>query len=229
MLKQFGEEIWIVDGGEAIVAGFRYPTRMTVIRLRDGSLFVCSPTRLSPELRDAVHSLGQVRHLVAPNSLHHLFLQEWKCAWPEATLYAPPGLRRKRTDILFDADLGDVSEPDWLGEIDQVQMRGCLITTEIVFFHTASGTAIFTDLVQQFAPASFLGWRALAARLDLMTGDEPSVPRKFRVAFVNRHAARESLKRILVWPVRKVLMAHGTPVQSDVPAFLNRAFHWLIV
>jgi hypothetical protein len=77
-------------------------------------------------------------------------------------------------------------------------------------------------------PASFLsGWRAAVARLDLMTGPEPSVPRKFRYAFVNRAAARKSLKPILAWPTEKILMAHGTPVETDAAAVLCRAFAWL--
>ena len=99
----------------------------------------------------------------------------------------------------------------------------------MVFFHVASGTVLFTDLIQQFSASSFSGWRAVVARLDRMVGPEPSVPRKFRVAFTNRRAARESLERILAWPAKKVLMAHGTPVETDARAFLRRAFEWLAV
>lgn len=106
-------------------------------------------------------------------------------------------------------------------------MQGNLITTEVVFFHAKSGTVLFTDLIQQLPASSFSGWRALVAKLDLMVGPEPSVPRKFRVAFTNRRAARDSLERIFAWPAEKVLMAHGTPVEKDAPAFLRRAFGWL--
>ncbi len=164
---------------------------------------------------------------MAPNSLHHLFLPEWKNAYPEARIYAPPGLRKKRKDIVFDADLGNAPNPDWATEIDQILMRGNLITTEVVFFHVESATVLFTDLIQQLPASLFSGWRALVAKLDLMVGPEPSVPRKFRLAFTNRRAARNSLERIFAWPVEKVLMAHGTPVEKDAPAFLRRAFGWL--
>lgn len=228
MLKEFGREIWIADGPHVAVAGFHYPTRMTVIKLSDGSLFIWSPIELSDNLRAAVDAIGAVRHIVASNSLHHLFLTQWKQAYPAAKLYAPPGLRRKRADIIFDADLGHAPLPDWYGQIDQVLMHGNLITTEVVFFHVASGTVLFTDLLQQLPPKLFSGWRAIVAKLDLMTGPEPSVPRKFRVAFTKRREAREALKRILAWPAEKVLMAHGTPVEKDAPAFLRRAFAWLI-
>jgi len=224
MLTQFGHDIWAADGSEVAVAGFRYPTRMAVIRLSNGSLFVWSPIALTDSLRAKVDALGSVRHLVAPNSLHHLFLAAWKRAYPDARLYAPPGLRKKRKDIVFDADLERGPSPDWVDEIDQVLVRGNLITTEVVFFHIKSGSVLFTDLIQQLPANLISGWRAVVARLDLMVGPEPSVPRKFRLAFTDRSAARASLQRILAWPAEKVLMAHGTPVETDARAYLRRAF-----
>jgi len=227
MLKPFGPDVWIADGPDAVVGGFHYPTRMAVIRLSDGRLFIWSPIQLTDILRAEVDTLGQVAHIVAPNSLHHLFLVEWKSAYPEAKVYAPPGLRKKRKDIAFDADLVNAASPDWAGEIDQVLMQGNLITTEVVFFHVGSGTVLFTDLIQQLPVSLFSGWRGLVAKLDLMVGPEPSVPRKFRFTFTNRRAARDSLQRIFAWPAEKVLMAHGTPVEKDAPAFLRRAFGWL--
>ncbi|RZN32666.1 DUF4336 domain-containing protein [Bradyrhizobium sp. Leo121] len=227
MLKEFDREIWTADGPDVSVAGFHYPTRMAVIRLSDGGLFIWSPIELSDSLRADVDAIGQVRHIVAPNSLHHLFLPEWKRAYPDAKVYAPPGLRKKREDIVFDADLESVPSPDWIEEIDQVLMHGNLITTEVVFFHIKSGTVLFTDLLQQIPADRNSGWRAMVAKLDLMVGPEPSVPRKFRVAFTNRRAARKSLDYILAWPAEKVLMAHGTPVEKDARAYLRRAFGWL--
>src|ERR1700685_665989 len=153
MLKQFGQEIWTADGPNVVIAGFPYPTRMAVIRLSDGHLFIWSPIEFTDLLRTEVDALGQVRHIVSPNSLHHLFLAEWKSAYPGARLYAPPGLRKKRRDIAFDADLGNTPNPEWTTEIDQVLMQGNLITTEVVFFHIKSGTVLFADLIQQL-PAS---------------------------------------------------------------------------
>ena len=227
MLQPFGEEIWLADGSITVVAGFHYPTRMVVIRLPGGALFVWSPVQISDDLRAAVDALGEVRHLIAPNSLHHLFLTDWRRAYPAAKLHATLGLRQKRKDLDFDSDLEDAPAAAWAGEIDQVLVRGNLITTEVVFFHRRSGTAIFTDLIQHFGPGWFTGWRAVVARLDLMTAAEPQVPRKFRNAFVDRRAARAALARILAWPARRVLMAHAPPVETDGQAFIGRAFRWL--
>ena len=226
MLKNFGEEIWIADGATVAVAGFSYPTRMAVIRL-PGGLFIWSPTKLTNSLQAEVNALGSVQHILAPNSLHHLFITEWASAYPAAKVYAPPGLRWKRKDIAFTADLGDEPNAAWANDIEQVAMRGNLITTEVVFFHKKSGTVLFTDLLQQLPPDLLTGWRATVAQLDLMVGNEPQVPRKFRFAFTNRRKARAALSRILSWPTQKVLMAHGTPVEEDGQAFLRRAFGWM--
>jgi hypothetical protein len=190
-------------------------------------LFIWSPVAVSTELRAEVDALGAVKCLVAPNSLHHVFLQDWKAAYPNAALYAAPGLRERRRDIAFDADLGDAPPPAWSVEIDQTPMRGNRITTEVVFFHRKSGTVLFTDLIQHFPRGWFTGWRALVARLDGMTGPEPRVPQKFRTAFNDRKAARDSLQRILAWPAEKVLMAHADPVRANGRAFIERTFAWL--
>ncbi len=227
MLQELAEDVWLVDGPVTEVVGFRYPTRMAVIRLADGELFVWSPVALSEPLRAAVDALGEVRHLIAPNASHHLFIGEWQRAYPAAKLYAPPGLQQRRKDLRFDGDLGDAPDAAWASDLDQVRV-GNLIAPEIVFFHRASRTVLFADLIQHFRPDWFTGWRALVARLDLMAAPEPQVPRKFRLAFVDRSAARTSLKRILAWPTDKVVMAHADPVQQDGRAFIARSFRWLL-
>src|SRR5215470_563457 len=189
VLREFGPEIWIADGPTVTAAaGFHYPTRMAIIRLSGGGLFVWSPTLLSDDLGAEVNSLGEVRYLIPPNSLHHVFLGDWHHAYPNAKVYAPPGLREKRKDIKFDGEFDDTAITDWVEDIDLVVMRGNLITTEVAFFHRRSATVLFTDLIQHFRPEWFKGWRAFVARLDLMVATEPSVPRKFRAAFTDRRA-----------------------------------------
>lgn len=226
-MEAFGEGLWLVDGPIVEVAGFRYPTRMTVIKLADKGLLICSPVALDEALKAKIEVLGEVRRLVAPNSLHHVFMKGWLEAYPAAQTYAPPGLRKKRPDLRFDEDLTDLAPAAWGPEMDQVIVRGNLITSEVVFFHRPSGTVIFTDLIQHFAPGWFTGWRAVVAKLDRMTAALPEVPQKFRNAFISRTAARKAIRQILEWPFDKVVMAHAPPVRSDGRAFIARAFRWL--
>ncbi len=226
-LHPFGEDIWLADGPVVAVAGFRYPTRMAVMRLPGGALFLWSPIGLSDGLRGAVAALGEVRHLVAPNTLHDRFLGEWQHAFPQATLHAPPGLAARHPDLRFGRDLADSPGFAWDGQIDQVEIPGNRIATELAFFHRPSRTLLFTDLIQHLPPSWFTGWRAIVARLDGMTAPEPRVPRKFRYAFSDRPAARAAMRRVLAWPAERLVIAHGPPIAHDAHAVVARAFRWL--
>jgi Domain of unknown function (DUF4336) len=227
LLREFGPGLWAVDGPIVSFFGFAYPTRMALIKLGDGRLFVWSPIALSPELKRAVDALGPVQFLVSPNRRHHLFLGEWKSAYPQARLYASPGLRKKRKDLAFDGDLGDAPEPGWAADIDQVPVHGSLIT-EVEFFHRASRTAIVTDLIQNFPPDWFKGWRGVVVRLDGICAPHPGASREWGAIFLNRRLARADVRRILAWPVERVLIAHGEPATVNGAAFVRDAFGWLL-
>jgi hypothetical protein len=226
-LREFGQGIWTVGGPTLSFFGFNYPTRMAVIRLSSGELFVWSPVAVSRGIKEEIDALGPVQYVVSPNRLHHLYLADWKSAYPNARFYASPGLRKKRRDLSFGGDLKEASEKEWATDIDQVVVHGSFLT-EVEFFHRQSGTAIFTDLIQNFPPDWFTGWRGVLARLDGICAPNPGAPREWRAAFFNRRAARASLAAILSWPIERVLMAHGEPVTADGLAFVRRSFGWLL-
>ena len=228
-MEPFASELWLFDGTAVTAAGgFRFPTRMVVIRLPEASgLWVWSPVALTEDVRRTVDALGPVRHLVAPNTLHHTFLAEWTACYPEAQVHAAPGLTKEVAATTIHSTLADEADPAWAGVIDQVVVRGNRITTEVVFYHRSSATVLVTDLVQQIPRGWYRGWRAMIARLDLMTASAPSVPRKFRLATTDRATAREAIRSILKWPARSLVMAHGAPLTSGAQEALRHAFKWL--
>jgi hypothetical protein len=103
-----------------------------------------------------------------------------------ARLYASPGLRRKREDLSFDAELSDAPEPEWAVDIDQVVLRGSFALTEVVFFHRGARTALFADLIQNFPRDWFKGWRGLLARHGGIVAPNPGAPSDWRLSFFNR-------------------------------------------
>ena len=226
LLQKFAEAIWTADGPIVPFLTFPYSTRMAVIRLSDGGLFIWSPIALSNQLQREIDTLGPVHFLVSPNKLHHLYLAEWKHAYPQAQLIASPGLSNKRKDLSFDAELGKNTELAWSNTIDQSIMYGSFLT-EVVFFHHASGTVLFADLLQNFAADWFKGWRGVIARLDGICAPNPGAPREWRASFWNRKAAREALSKILSWPIERVVIAHGEMVTENGLAFVQKAFAWL--
>ncbi|SNS02393.1 DUF4336 domain-containing protein [Antarctobacter heliothermus] len=226
-LIPLGHDLWTVVGAPVRGAGgFDFPTRMCLARLTDGSLWVHSPIALDAHLKAEISRLGPVRHLVAPNDLHHRFLSVWAATYPEAIVHAAPGVAQKSPGVVVNDVLGLEPPAIWADLFAQVIFDGNMITTEVVFFHHPSGTLIFTDLLQQMPSGWYKGWRATVARADLMTGDYPSVPRKFRIAFRNRRAMRAAITQVRRLPVQQIVMAHGPVVELNAAKVLDHAFAW---
>jgi hypothetical protein len=227
MLTEIDSNLWIADGPSVPFLGVPYPTRMAVVRLGDGNLWVWSPIRLDGELKAAVEACGSVRYLVSPNKLHHLFLGEWARAWPAAKVYASPGLAKRRRDLPFNAELGDQPDPAWAGDIDQVVFHGSFAMEEVVFLHCASRTAIVADLVQRFDAATLHGWRRLVMRLDGMVGPQGSTPREWRLSFWNRAAARRAKRTLLSWNPQRAIIAHGEWIRDNAREVLEKSLAWM--
>jgi hypothetical protein len=227
MLEQFGPSLYLANGPTVSFFGFPYPTRMAVARLSDGNVWVWSPIALTPELADAVRRIGPVRYIVSPNKLHHLFLQEWADHWPEAQLYAPPGLARKKTALHFHAELGDEASAPWAGDIDQAVFRGSFAMAEVAFFHRDSRTAIIGDLIQRFSDADASGWKGMVMRLGGLVGESGGTPRDWRASFLRHGPARTALKKVLEWSPERLVIAHGLCAQSGATEIIRRALNWI--
>jgi hypothetical protein len=227
-LTAFGPEIWVAEGAVVDFKGFAYPTRMAIIRLADGGLFLWSPIQLTAGLQATVDALGPVRYLVPPTKLHNLFLADWKAAYPWARLFAAPGLTQHRKDLAFDEKLMERPPQIWADEIEQVLVQGSFVLTEIAFFHRASRTALIADLVQSFPPEWFKGWRRWVAKRAGIVAPKAGTPLELRATFTNRKAARQAVERILEWNPERLVLAHGPLVEHEAADYLRNAFSWLL-
>lgn len=227
MLAPFGPSLYSADGPTVSFFGFPYPTRMAVARLSDGTAWVWSPIALNDELADAVQAIGDVRYIVSPNKLHHLFLKEWADRWPDARLYAPPGLTRKKPELRFSAELGDEPDPAWAADIDQVVFRGSFAMEEVVFFHRPSRTVMVCDLIQRFPESHASGWKGQLMRLDGLVGKHGSTPREWRASFLRRGPARDALNKVIAWQPERLLIAHGECAQSEATRIVTKALNWI--
>ena len=154
-LELIDDTIWVAEGETVNFYGFPYPTRSVVIRLPSNTLWIWSPIALTQALRDEIEALGNVVYLVSPNKLHHLYLKDWKAAFPRASLWGPRSTIAKRRDLAFQRALDDEPPPEWAAAIDQAWFRGSPFLDEIEFFHKPSATAIIADMSQNFIDSLF--------------------------------------------------------------------------
>ncbi len=235
-LKSIAPDLWIVDGPLVYMAAAGgsapFPTRMTIIRLRDGSLWCHSPIAADDALFNAVDALGPVRHLVSPNKLHYASIATWKARYPNAVAWASPGVRERAAAqnirVQFDVDLGDTLPPEWSGQIDQLHFQGSRMIEEVVFFHRATATVILADLIENFEADKLTRGMRWIARLGGVLDPDGKAPLDMRLTFIGRkRIARECFERIMAWRPQRVILAHGRCYLADSEAQLRRAFRWL--
>jgi glyoxylase-like metal-dependent hydrolase (beta-lactamase superfamily II) len=219
-LEKLAPDLWIVSTGFFSAEwNVTVPVRMTVIRLKTGRLLIHSPVPIGPELRSAVEALGRPAALIAPNVFHHLFISEWKSAFPAAKIFCVPGLEIIRSDIKFDDVLENVAAPEWRGEVDQIRVGGIPMYGEMAFFHRSSRTLIVSDIVFNYTAAQAASDPGVAA------GFGPDG--RIKAAITDPNAARASVESILRWPFERVILAHGDIVESGGHARFREGFAFL--
>jgi hypothetical protein len=232
-IKAVADDLWIVDG-PLIRFGFGwlkapFTTRMTILRLADGDLFIHSPTELTDTLRQDVLSLGTPRWLIAPNRLHYSWIGAWKSAFPGAAAYlAPRVVGQANGGIGFEhAQLAGSERYPWDHGIATLPVSGRYMT-EFVFFHHATRTLIVTDLIENFEPSKLHSWalRALT-RLGGVQDPNGGMPRDMRLSF-SRPNLRAAVETMLAWNPARIILAHGRCYMSEGAAELRRAFDWLL-
>lgn len=224
-MRNVAEDLWTAEQPLRF-AGLEVGARMTVIRLPDGTTFLHSPIRSTPELRREVEALGRPSVIVAPNRFHHLFASEWKASCPEAKLLVAPNLVSKRPDLGNCEVLGDAPRPEYAGVLDQVFVRGFPLANEVVFFHRPTGTLIVTDLLFHITEESPLLTRVAFGAMG--SAGKPASTLLERVFVRDRDAFGASLERMLAWPITRIVMAHGRIFEGDGRAALAAAYSWVL-
>ena len=230
--KPVAPGIGVVDGPLEYLtsAGFRMPmpftTRMTVVGLASGDLFLHSPIAFDARLAAELRELGTIRHLVSPNQFHYAHIGEWQAAFPEAVAWASPGVRRRararHVAVRFDHDLQPEPAEEWRRELDQTLVPGGIFK-EYVFFHQASATLILTDTIMNIE-LDKLGepWRT-ATRVSGMYHPHGQIFFGMRLPLrLQRAKRRAAFGKIRSWRPERILLSHGRCFEDNADEVIGR-------
>jgi Domain of unknown function (DUF4336) len=147
-LKEFAENVSMIDGPPVRMLGVSLPTRMIIVKLSDGSLWVNSPVSVPIQVLDRIKASGPIRYLVAPTKMHIWRLEEWHALFPKAELWIPRHNRNESRRLPFACILGGLVSPGWADDLDQLVFEGNLFIQEVFFLHKRSRTLIVADFIQ---------------------------------------------------------------------------------
>jgi hypothetical protein len=214
--KPVAPNIGIIDGPfEYLTVGgvtlpLPFTTRMTVVRLTNGDLFLHSPIKFDNRLANELQGLGTPRHLVSPNQFHYAHIGEWAKAFPAAIAWASPRVRERararHIDIEFTRNLDAIPPEEWRREIDQTLFPGGYFK-EFIFFHKVSKTwRTATKLTGMYHPH---GQIFFGMRLPLL---------------LQQRKAKAALGKIHSWQSQRILLSHGRCFDAHADQVIRRIF-----
>lgn len=222
MLEPWSENIWIATRPVKFF-GVETGSRMTVVKLSSGGLFVHSPVALDAQMRRDVDALGEVRAVVAPSLFHHLYVGAWMAAYPKAIFAACQGLDWKRPDLAFTCVLGDTPHEAWAKELQQVYFSARR-ENEVVFYDARSKTMICADALLNLSKHPSATTKIVARA---MGNDAPGTGYLERVMVRDRRVARRQVDRILEWAPERIILSHGGLVHEDGTNVIRHAYAWV--
>jgi len=228
-LQSFGKDIWTVDGPNVRDMFLTFTTRMSIVKLIDGSLWINSPVPVSFDVLNQITTLGSVKYLLSATPRHVWRLDLWHTLFPNAQLWVPQKspFTVKKGNLSFTGILGDEPYEDWANDFDQLVFKGNPLIKEVFFYHKASKTVILDDLIQIHPIINGHPFLNAFLKLEGVSSPYGGVGLDLRFTFTNRNKARQSLKKLLSWDFDKLIIAHGVCVENNAKAFIEKAFHWL--
>ncbi|KAH8806097.1 beta-lactamase-like protein [Xylogone sp. PMI_703] len=252
VIRQVTPEITTFSIPFALSGIFKFGMRSTLVKLANGSLAVFSPISLTTEIRDTIKAQGgKIRYIAAPGTEHHLYLTEWKEAYPDAQIIAPERLQEKRENsskfkgttfqhIFTRANKHNIKISDeFEGEFDVEYMDGHS-SHELIFCHKPTRTLIEADLLfnmpalEQYSKSSISPLSGIANRFmrPFVTAQHPATwQRRFAwyvLSSADRKSFTESIARIYAWDFDRLIPCHGDVIETGAKNSFRNVFEYFL-
>ncbi|TKD03072.1 DUF4336 domain-containing protein [Polyangium fumosum] len=220
-LVSLAEDLWAAEHPLRVAGSVRMNARMTVARLPGDELWVHSPIPIDDTLAAALVKLGRVAYLVAPNLYHNLYLGPASARFPEARVFAPPGLKEKIPSLRIDEVLSGEAPAAWAGIFEQRHIEGAPQMEEVVFLHRPSKTLVVSDLLFNIERPEGLATKIVLT----MMGTRGKLARSRMWNFITKDkvAWEASVRGVLALDFDRLIMAHGDVVASGAKTRVSEA------
>jgi hypothetical protein len=224
-MRKISTRMWVHEDSMAML-GTRLALRMTIVKLSDDSLWMCTPTPHNAQIQNRVAAMGELKYIVASSNGHNLFLEDWQRAFPDASVYVASGIPKKRPNLKNYTRLRDLSAPPWQEDLQMLPMDGAPFFDEHMFYHGRSKTLLVTDFYQNYTGVKQKGLGKIITKLLLeplgFKGKCLAPPLKTKFAVKDKQALRASLDRIWDLDIERVVLAHGDILEQDAKQEIRR-------
>lgn len=223
-LEKLSDNLWWVWGS---LPGMSLRRCMTIARLGDGRLVIHNAIALGDEGMRELESLGTPAFLIVPNGAHRLDAPAYKRRYPELSVFAPRGARRKVAEVVgVDGSYEDFPEND---TVRFETLHGMKDAEGAMIVKSADGTSlVLNDAVfnmdRKRDPLGFFFTTVLGS------APGPRVSRLAKLVLVDdKKALRGDLLRYAELPnLERLVVAHEKVAHgADAKAALLKAAEYL--
>ncbi|KAH9941107.1 uncharacterized protein BXZ73DRAFT_98318 [Epithele typhae] len=222
VIREVADGVWTFSKPFSRFGLIPFGGRSTAIKLSDGGVWVLASTPLTPETKAKLSELGPVTYIVGADAVHHLFLGEYKKAYPDAKLIAVEEAIQKKAKegLKFDGSWG--KDPDGTNygfedDIKHVFFSG-FKNKDVAFFHEASKTLIEADLLFNLPAKEQYSLTGSSGKFPIFKNLHPY--NKFHHNFVwslgvDKEVMARDARTVAEWDFERVIPCHGDVIEKE--------------
>ena len=189
--------------------------------------------------------MGTVKYLIAPDIEHHLFLDSWHDAYPDASLIGPEELKIKRDRMgksLPWTYLWKRGVPPSVDAAFDQEFKYTFVWAhpnhELVFFHKPTRTLIQADLMFNLPATEQYSKSGTSATSGYLTkafiffsNPQNTWVKKFTWYFMSsndRPSFNQNIRTIDSWPFDRMIPCHVDVIESGAHSMFRKVFSWHI-
>ncbi|PFH50532.1 hypothetical protein AMATHDRAFT_75598 [Amanita thiersii Skay4041] len=233
VIREVVKDVWIFSrpftrSGFVPIGG-----RSTAIRMKDGGVWVLASTPLNEETKARIDQMGPVRYIVGADAVHHLFLSEFKKAYPTAKLIAPQAAIDRVADksLKFDGAWGRDPPGTRYGFEDEHCYFPGFFNKDVAFLHGESKVLIEADLLFNLPCNEQYSKVRKPINVPLIGSMGPSSwlhPRFTWRMGTDKEAMKRDVKTVYSWDFNKIIPCHGDVIESDGKKAWREAYHYFL-
>ncbi|THH13984.1 hypothetical protein EW146_g6295 [Bondarzewia mesenterica] len=220
VIREVTKDVWTFSKPFMRLGFLPIGGRSTAIKLSNGDVWVLASTPLTDDTKKTLANLGPVKYIISADAVHHLYLGEFKKAYPEAKLLAVEEVveKKKNEGLEFAGFWGDKQrEPKFgfEGEIKSCYFSG-FKNKDVAFLHEPSKTLVEADLlfnmpaIEQYSRSWFSG------RTPFFGNPYSTLQKKMMWSLgVDKEAMKRDARTVAGWDFNRIIPCHGDVIEKD--------------
>lgn len=218
VIREVAKDVWIFSRPFARLGIFPMGGRSTAVKLRQGGVWVLASTPLTQDTRNKIDELGEVKYIIGADAVHHLFLGEFKRAYPNAKLIAVEDATKNMSDksLQFDGLWG--RDPPGTNYGFEDEIKHCYFSgfrnKDVAFLHMPSKSLIEADLLMNL-PANEQYSKSSSSAHGNIKPDSWIHRAIIKGVAVNAEAMRRDATTVANWDFDRIIPCHGDVIETD--------------